>query len=363
MHSDKLDNQVLTQLARAMDASSACVMVIGVPTGDVLYRNDAALQFYSDQRKVDCSSLTNKVANSAFDSVPNELTDAEITEYLFAWQTALEGGQMPSPSSGVTLSPAQFGSTLLAEHFSLGEQMVSGAQIGSVEAVINLGASCYKWGALSASPMYGEDGSVIANLIIWHDITAQKHKERVLQQAADYDPLTNVFSRQKIMSLAHRCVEHSKVSGSSIVCLMLDIDNFKSINDQYGHAVGDVVLQTFAATLSKNIRSSDVFGRIGGEEFLLIAPDTDLTEGVGFAEKLRQVIETMKISAVDVELKISTSIGVSLLDVNNEDDSLEDLMLSADQSLYRAKHLGRNRVCVSRAAIQSSAVAPIAMYN
>lgn len=124
---------------------------------------------------------------------------------------------------------------------------------------------------------------------------------------------------------------------------MLDIDHFKTVNDTYGHAMGDTTLKTFAQTCQEELRTSDLFGRIGGEEFALLLMETDMGTACTVAERIRGRVEEMELFTKDARpMHITTSIGVAELRLKAE--TVSDLMIRADQALYNAKNLGRNRV-------------------
>jgi len=160
---------------------------------------------------------------------------------------------------------------------------------------------------------------------------------------ATTDTLTGAHNRRYIEDITN--IEISKVlrSSANLSFMMFDIDKFKNFNDSYGHAAGDKALQVFTKTIQTHKRKSDIFGRIGGEEFCIIAMDTSLDNTCFFANKLRVAIEEAKIVINSGEiLKMTVSIGVSTFEYEN--DSFEALMARADEGLYKAKNNGRNRV-------------------
>jgi diguanylate cyclase (GGDEF)-like protein len=124
--------------------------------------------------------------------------------------------------------------------------------------------------------------------------------------------------------------------------LFIDLDHFKSINDTYGHAVGDDVLRTVAKTLQDSVRRSDIVGRIGGEEFSVFLPNTQVAGAEQLAEALRVAIESIHIEVDGVRLKITASIGVAAKRFDQE--TMQAIQQHADQAMYEAKRGGRNRV-------------------
>ena len=128
--------------------------------------------------------------------------------------------------------------------------------------------------------------------------------------------------------------------------MMLDLDHFKQINDNYGHQIGDYVLQEFAQRCKNSVREIDLIGRYGGEELVIILPETDLQTALQIAERTRNAIAEIPIKFPDQEISVTVSIGVATKDENTE--YLETLIAPADQAMYIAKHKGRNRVAISK---------------
>ncbi|MDW8365520.1 MAG: diguanylate cyclase [Abditibacteriales bacterium] len=166
---------------------------------------------------------------------------------------------------------------------------------------------------------------------------------RKLEQAAFTDALTNLPNRRYATDRLKQEWAESVRSHQPLACLMMDIDHFKQINDTYGHDVGDVVLQETAAVLRQSLRLNDVVCRMGGEEFLVICPDTDVRGAVVCAERLRRAVEAHIIRTAEFNRHVTLSIGVA---ARGEGMPHPDVLLrAADQALYAAKRSGRNRVC------------------
>jgi len=152
------------------------------------------------------------------------------------------------------------------------------------------------------------------------------------------DPLTGISNRRKIESVLKSEIERTSRSGNSLSVIMIDIDHFKEFNDTLGHETGDKILKQFAETVNRSIRNIDVAGRIGGEEFLIVCPETGVTGAIQVAEKLRSAVEEMEIESVH---NITASFGcASLMPGENSDK----LISRSDKALYRAKEKGRNMV-------------------
>ncbi len=167
---------------------------------------------------------------------------------------------------------------------------------------------------------------------------------RRLEHAAMTDLLTGLPNRRAGMDALAKTWGASVRTGQPVAALMIDVDRFKSINDQYGHAVGDLVLQEVARGIQAAARKDDSVSRIGGEEFLLVCHNADARTALLAAERLRKTVKALKINIAGLEVQVSVSIGVA----NRENGMLDtdDMVLAADKALYAAKNAGRNRVCL-----------------
>lgn len=204
--------------------------------------------------------------------------------------------------------------------------------------------------------------SFLVTISIWRNQTATirqrwligrqsvelEEKNRLLEALATRDPLTNLLNRAKFHELA--TLEASRLSrnGRSACLLLIDLDNYKQINDTYGHPDGDQVLREVAASISSLIRVTDVAARFGGDEFAVLLPDTTLVGGAAVAEKLRRVIEEHRVEVPVGRVSITASVGVSAL-VADSSPTFDTSYRAADAALYRAKAGGRNRVEVADA--------------
>jgi diguanylate cyclase (GGDEF)-like protein len=190
----------------------------------------------------------------------------------------------------------------------------------------------------------------LLSLILWHyNHTNIMQKRRIesqqkqLEQMAYMDPLTNLPNRRLLERIVNREFFLMRNYGHDTVIIMLDIDDFKNINDTYGHPVGDSILMQLAEMLKNNVRESDTVARFGGEEFIILMPNTSMEEGYALAERIRKRIMEKSFIVGTIELQITSSFGIaSMRDSNSQ--TLEDYYSLADKALYLAKHSGKNRV-------------------
>jgi diguanylate cyclase (GGDEF)-like protein len=171
--------------------------------------------------------------------------------------------------------------------------------------------------------------------------------QRRLQTMATIDKLTGLLNRQAFSILIDKTIADYRRYPRPISVLMVDVDHFKSINDRYGHAIGDQVLSQVALQFSKDLRAADFAVRWGGEEFLVVLNGCPIDQAAKIAEKLRQRIEQATFKANGQQIPVTISIGVSQYE---GEEFCEAAISRADAALYAAKHGGRNRVCVEAAS-------------
>jgi len=181
------------------------------------------------------------------------------------------------------------------------------------------------------------------------DITELKAKEAALaklnvelERLATTDPLTGVPNRRSLMDRGREEIVRLKRYGGNTAFLALDIDHFKRVNDTHGHAAGDRVLVEFAARVRACLRETDIFGRVGGEEFAIVAPNTDLAGAKLLGERLLEFVRQNPVDCDGTPVSVTTSVGISML--GKDDTDLAQVQGRADEALYRAKRNGRNRL-------------------
>jgi diguanylate cyclase (GGDEF)-like protein/PAS domain S-box-containing protein len=185
----------------------------------------------------------------------------------------------------------------------------------------------------------------IGSAFILRDITEYKLLTQKLHELAVTDDLTGISNRRHFFDNATRELFRSKRASRPLSIIMFDIDHFKSVNDTYGHAVGDEVLKKIAARISSNLRSLDIYARYGGEEFIICLPETSLEDAKNAAERIRKIVEeTIMQDTNNNDFKVTISLGVASL--SHDSDALEQIIEQADKALYKAKQGGRNRVGV-----------------
>jgi diguanylate cyclase (GGDEF)-like protein len=172
-------------------------------------------------------------------------------------------------------------------------------------------------------------------------VMAKEELVRIHKTAASTDPLTGLFNRRGFLEAAQRLMARRARRRQPVTVLVFDLDHFKSINDRFGHAVGDAALRVFAAEASANMRSSDIVGRLGGEEFVVVLP-SPLEEAVAVGERVRMAFALAGARVGEHRLAATVSVGAA--GSAKSTDDIETLLDRADAALYRAKAAGRNRL-------------------
>jgi diguanylate cyclase (GGDEF)-like protein/PAS domain S-box-containing protein len=207
------------------------------------------------------------------------------------------------------------------------------------------------WEYSSISAIADSKGNITHFVAVNEDITSRKEAEEKikrlnagLEQLAMTDFLTSLYNRRYFMQRGVEEFKRTKRNKQSLALLMMDIDEFKSVNDTYGHEAGDMALQQVAAVLKASLRETDILGRMGGEEFAVLLPNTTLEEAAILAERVRQIIMNASFETVGEALTIFVTICIGVAAYTKGMSSIEDLLRNADEALYDAKHNGRNRV-------------------
>ena len=199
------------------------------------------------------------------------------------------------------------------------------------------------WVDISILPLRNTEGKVTHFASIQRDITEYKKLEQDLQILCRTDPLTTAANRRAFNEILSQEFSRFKRSQKEYALIMIDLDHFKSINDQHGHSVGDQVLIEVTERCKDNIRVHDILARLGGEEFCILLPYTETKQAQKVAERLRAKIEIKPIIVDGLRVKVTISVGISLVSTGDEDG--HQAMERADQKLFQAKESGRNQIC------------------
>lgn len=196
-------------------------------------------------------------------------------------------------------------------------------------------------------PLHDSSGKIYALLGISTDMTERKKLEDNLLYLATTDELTQLYNRRQFLHLSEQTLNRSKRYNEPLTLLMCDIDFFKHINDTFGHAAGDLVLQKVSQILKSALRETDIAGRVGGEEFAILLVQTPQEISFDVAERLRKSIENCPIYLEDGINTIPITVSIGVASPIYPYETLSSLMQRADQSLYQAKRSGRNQVCLA----------------
>ncbi len=177
------------------------------------------------------------------------------------------------------------------------------------------------------------------------DVTEERKIQEKLKQLATIDSLSGLFNRAEFMNLAKKEFAWAKSNNEELSVLIMDVDNFKVINDTYGHGAGDEIIREIGKIIKSGFRKTDIAGRIGGEEFAVVLKNASLEEAKMVAEKFRKTVAKTKVIYGKQEISFTISIGVATIRGNSDDiNDIEDILKMADDALYKAKAKGRNYV-------------------
>ncbi|MCY1269565.1 diguanylate cyclase (GGDEF) domain protein [compost metagenome] len=187
---------------------------------------------------------------------------------------------------------------------------------------------------------------VLGPLIVAGAMAVNRRLLARVERRANHDFLTGALARSALTEQTSDLLERRRRQGGGapLALLLIDLDHFKAINDRHGHVVGDQVLKRFATQLRQQLRQGELFGRLGGEEFVVVLPGLCADEALHIAERLRELVEQLEFPVAGSTVRITVSIGVACLDGQTTELRLEQVLSRADSALYRAKAQGRNRV-------------------
>jgi diguanylate cyclase (GGDEF)-like protein len=199
---------------------------------------------------------------------------------------------------------------------------------------------------LTTSILSGNLKSSAGHLLIVNNITEHKKIEIYLKELAMTDPLTGLFNRRHFFNVAGLLLSQAQRYRHPLSVLIFDVDDFKQVNDLYGHAIGDQALKLLADCIKKTIRTSDVAARFGGDEFVILAPETNATQAARLGERLSSLVASQVISAQNTNVQFKISLGIAAFEVKNEISTIDTVLEQADRALYTAKQAGGNQVQV-----------------
>lgn len=226
------------------------------------------------------------------------------------------------------------------------------------------------WASVSISPVMDANGSITHFVAVSEDITDRKEAEEKirrlnagLERLATTDYLTGLYNRRYFMQRGSEEFKRALRSNHPLSFLMLDVDHFKAVNDTHGHQAGDMALQQVAAALKDGLRETDILGRIGGEEFAVLLPDTQLNDAILLGQRICRSMEVAELSIPGRVLAISLTISVGIAGLEAGMSGIEDVFRNADKALYKAKRNGRNRVMIYRGDHEISGISPAQGLN
>ena len=217
-----------------------------------------------------------------------------------------------------------------------------GGKVTRVDAALRHKNGTTIWISTNAFVRY--NGNSVPSYIegVARDISVRKLMEDQLTALSRTDALTDVYSRRYFIDKSEAVIEMMKRYQRPASMMMMDLDHFKQINDRYGHHIGDLALIAFTKACRLEIRDADILGRLGGEEFGLMLPETSIQSAEILAERIRLATAAIEIPVADHTIRFTLSIG--LVALNETDATLDEIMLRADHAMYQAKALGRNKV-------------------
>jgi diguanylate cyclase (GGDEF)-like protein len=213
----------------------------------------------------------------------------------------------------------------------------------SIEKAYEAGGMDYVTKPFKPKELFARIKTQLQLRILIQELESSKN---ALKHLSETDPMTKLWNRRYFSYASKNILDLAKRDKTELTVVMLDIDKFKDVNDTYGHNVGDEIIISLANILLEVIRKSDLACRFGGEEFILLLPETSLEGAIVIAEKIRKKVESFSLSLENnKKVNITISLGISQVDTKN-DISIEPTIKKADIALYRAKETGRNKVCV-----------------
>lgn len=283
----------------------------------------------------------------------NHVTAPSLPE---EYNQAVNGVEI-GPGVGSCGTAAYLGERVVVEDVTTHEYWENYTQLAEMAGI----RSCW------SEPIIATNGKILGTFAIYHKQPASptqddierisfaanlasiaienRHNHDELERRAYYDHLTGLANRRYFIECAHNEIIRSSRHDNDLSLIMMDIDYFKQVNDNFGHNVGDLVLKKLAEVSQSTLRTIDLISRIGGEEFAILLPQTDPVQAIDIAERLRLAIAAINITVSEkVSIQFTVSLGITSYD-HHQTTNIDILLNQADQALYQAKNQGRNRIC------------------
>jgi diguanylate cyclase (GGDEF)-like protein/PAS domain S-box-containing protein len=213
------------------------------------------------------------------------------------------------------------------------------------------------WGTSVLSVVEEPDGARSGYIVVTRDMTRKKREEDDLRSAATTDFLTGLYNRRAFEEVAREELTRWKRGRDPLALLIIDADHFKNVNDTYGHGTGDDVLRALARAVKDQVRELDLVARLGGEEFVVVLPSTDVVGARAAAERIRESVERLRVPTTDDRV-VRFTVSVGIAEASRDAASIELLLHRADDALYEAKRRGRNRSVVAHATPDEESPSP-----
>lgn len=298
----------------------------------------AELQHDNEQLAIGASALRKLI-----DTAPVALAQVRMQDgKILTSNTAFKHLFPPQAGRSISVIAAVFADPVVWENLSADLDLDGSLEGKQVECKLNIGPSP-RQALVSAALLPSKRNASKELLLSFTDTEAQFAREQALADVAYTDALTQLPNRRAFFNSAENAFAAARRYQRPLAVLMLDLDHFKRVNDTYGHAAGDAVLVRTAECLRQSVREADLPARLGGEEFVVMLPETGLQQALELAERIRYVIEY--ITPVEYEgqlIQVTASIGVAMMDSSSND--VESMIKQADEALYQAKESGRNKV-------------------
>lgn len=307
----------------------------------------------SQRKKVEASLRASEERfRTLFDTVPHGIVYQDRTGAIISANTSAErilGLTLDQMQGRTSMHPAwralrEDGTDLPGEEHPAMVTLRTGEPVRDTVMGVHTPAGDYVWILVNSVPLF-RNGELEQVYTSFEDITERVRLARELARQATTDFLTGTANRRSFMQRTGTELERLRRHPEGNAALaVIDIDHFKAVNDTYGHAGGDEVLKHLVRVVAAAVRPTDLLGRTGGEEFALLLPDTDLTEALHLAERIRATIAARPFAAPGGRIPVTISIGIS--DLAGGDAGTDDVFARADFALYDAKNAGRNTVRV-----------------